>query len=125
MEVRIVARHFELTPALHAKIQEKIARLLRHFSGLINCMVTLSTTKSKNKAEQHHAEINVHLRHKNICAKSDSINMYMAIEEATKKIDRQIVNHKDMIKNHHHMAPKRFSQNSQMAAEGENTEQAS
>jgi len=127
MEVRIVARHFELTPALHAKIQEKIARLLKHFSGLIDCMVTLSTTKNKSKAEQHHAEINVHLRNKSICAKSDSINMYTAIEEATRKIDRQIVNHKDIIKNHHHMASKRFSQSQslQMAAEGENQEQAS
>jgi putative sigma-54 modulation protein len=125
MEVRIVARHFELTPALHAKIQEKIARLLRHFSGLIDCIVTLSTAKNKNKAEQHHAEINVHLKNKNICAKSDSVNMYTAIEEATRKIDRQIVNHKDIIKNHHHMASKRFSQNLQMAAESENQEQAS
>ncbi|MFM2343514.1 MAG: ribosomal subunit interface protein [Pseudomonadota bacterium] len=127
MEVRIVARHFELTPALHARIQEKIARLLRHFSGLIDCMVTLSTTKSKSRAEQHHAEINIHLRNKNICAKSDNENMYAAIEEATRKIDRQIVSHKDIIKNHHHIAAKKFSQTQslQMVAEGEMQEQVS
>ncbi len=125
MEIRIVARHFELTPALNAKIQEMTARLLRHFSGLIDCMVTLSTNNSRSKAEQHHAEINIKLKNKSICAKSDNSNMYTAIEEATRKIDRQILSHKNIIKNHQHEAIKRLNPNKQMAAEGDNQEQAS
>jgi putative sigma-54 modulation protein len=101
-QVRIVARHFDLTPALYEKIQQKLSSLLKHFSGLIDCMVTLSTKQSRNKTSKHHVEINVHIKNKKICAKSDGANMYAAIESASHKIDKQVLSHKDMIKNHQH-----------------------
>jgi putative sigma-54 modulation protein len=126
MEVRIVARHFELTPALQTKVKNRIARLLNHFTGLLDCVVTLSTIKSKNREEQHHVEIHVHLRNKIICAKSTSKNMYTAIEEAAKKIDRQILNHKNIIRNHHHDPIKYYNyEKAQMVAENPHMEQAS
>jgi putative sigma-54 modulation protein len=113
MEVRIVARHFDLTPSLELKIQEKVTYLLSHFKGLIDCVVTLYTN-NKDKNHQHHAEIKVHLRNsKIICAKAEGADMYSTIEEITKKMDRQLVNHKNIVKNHKCEAPKYISANMQ------------
>ncbi len=116
-QVRIVARHFELTPALYEKIQHKLATLLKHFSGLIDCMVTLSTKQSKSKLNKHHVEINVQLKNKKICAKSDGANMYAAIEAASQKIDKQVISHKNIIKNHQHIPLKHIDNTKQKQEE--------
>jgi len=123
MEIRIVARHFDLTPALQQRITKKIQFILRHFSSLIDCIVTLSTNKTKDKSKQNHVEMNVMLKNKSICAKSENADMYKAIESTAKKIDRQILNHKDVIKNHHHSPIKKMD-NLQMAAQDEYVNQS-
>ncbi len=107
MEVRIVARHFDLTPALIEAIKTKMNFIFGHFAGLIDCMVTLSTGKF-NK-QQHQVEINVHIKNRAFCAKSSGNNMYSAINASAKSINRQILEHKNVITNHHHISPKRMN----------------
>jgi len=124
MEIRIVARHFDLTDALQERIKKKVKLILGHFSSLTDCMVTLCNNKTKDKSKSNHVEINVQLKNKSICAKSESANMYAAIELAAKKVDRQLLSHKAIVKNHHHQAIKKMD-NLQMAAEGDSTEQSS
>jgi putative sigma-54 modulation protein len=121
MEIRIVARHFDLTSALQERITKKIRLILGHFSSLTDCMVTLCNNKTKDKSKSNHVEINVQLKNKSICAKSDNADMYAAIEAAAKKLDRQILSHKAMIKNHHHQPLKKMEAMQQMVAQDDYT----
>jgi putative sigma-54 modulation protein len=126
MEIRIVARHFDLTPALNRSVQEKVERLLKHCSGIIDCTVILY--KTNTKAEQNLVEINVNLRNKTFCVKTQGEYMYSTIDDAIKKIQRQLLNHKAIIKNHHHTSAKYYEYNNtikQMVAQSNNMEQFS
>jgi putative sigma-54 modulation protein len=63
---------------------------------MTNVHVVLSVEKLRQKAEA-----NVHVSGADLFASDENENMYTAIENLTSKLDRQIIKHKDKIKNHH------------------------
>jgi len=102
MNLSIIGHHLDVTPAIREYIQNKMARVLRHFDHVIDTQVMLSVEPLK-----HRAEITLHVRGKDIHCESSEQNLYASIDLLVDKIDRKIIQHKDRTQNHHHIAAKR------------------
>jgi putative sigma-54 modulation protein len=90
MNLTITGHHLEVTPAIRGYVEDKMARINRHFDQVIDVSVILAVEKLKHKAE-----VNLHLRGKDIYVEAIDADMYAAIDALTDKLDRQVVKHKE------------------------------
>lgn len=90
MNLTITGHHLEVTPAIRGYVEDKMARITRHFDQVIDVSVILAVEKLKHKAE-----VNLHVRGKDIFVESIDADMYAAIDALADKLDRQVVKHKE------------------------------
>ncbi len=95
MQVNLTGHHVDLTDALRAYVDEKIARLERHFDHVTNVHVILSVEKLNQKAEA-----TVHIAGADVFADAVHQDMYAAIDALVDKLDRQVLKHKEKLKSH-------------------------
>jgi putative sigma-54 modulation protein len=95
MQVNLTGHHVDITDALRAYVDEKIARLERHFDHVTNVHVILSVEKLVQKAEA-----TVHAAGADVFADATHADMYAAIDALVDKLDRQVIRHKEKIKSH-------------------------
>ncbi|MEN9501160.1 MAG: ribosome-associated translation inhibitor RaiA [Pseudomonadota bacterium] len=96
MQLEITGHHLEVTDSLNKYIREKAKRLVRHFDQVINIHFILEVNKQEHKAE---ASLNV--SGNQLFADATANDMYAAIDALADKLDRQIVKHKEKLKDHH------------------------
>ncbi len=96
MNLTITGHHLEVTPAIRGYVEEKIGRVTRHFDQVIDVTVILAVEKLKHKAE-----VNLHVRGKDIFVESTDSDMYAAIDSLADKLDRQVMKYKEKITDHH------------------------
>jgi putative sigma-54 modulation protein len=111
MNVQVSGHHVEVTPAIRGYVLTKLERIQRHFDHVIDINVILSVEKLKQKAE-----INVHVRGKDIYVESNEEDMYAAIDLMMDKLDRQIIKYKDKAFAHPHDTLKRQQDEDDSAA---------
>jgi len=90
MNLTITGHHLDVTPAIRGYVEEKMGRITRHFDQVIDVSVILSVEKLKHKAE-----VNLHVRGKDIYVGSIDADMYAAIDALADKLDRQVLKHKE------------------------------
>ena len=95
MQITVSGHHVEVTPALRDYVNNKLAKLQRHFDNITNTDVTLSVEKLVQKAEA-----TVHLSGAEVFASSEDSDMYAAIDSMVDKLDRQVIKHKEKLKKH-------------------------
>lgn len=100
MNLQITGRHVEITDALRDFINEKFAKLERHFDHITQLHVMLSVQK-----EQQTAEAEVNIAGGKLFAESTETSMYAAIDTLIDKLDRQLIKHKEKLKDHHGQRP--------------------
>ena len=103
MNLTISGHHLELTPAIREYVQGKLERIKRHFDHVIDVAVILSIDTLTEKEKRQRAEINLHLRGKDLHVESEAADMYAAIDLLMDKLDRQVLKHKDKIQDHQHV----------------------
>ena len=108
MNLTISGHHLELTPAIREYVQDKLERIKRHFDHVIDVAVILSIDPLTEKEKRQRAEINLHLRGKDLHVESEAQDMYAAIDTLIDKLDRQVLKHKSKIQNHQHEGIKRY-----------------
>ena len=108
MNLTISGHHLEVTPALRNYVTEKLDRITRHFDQVVDVKVLLSIENQKEKEGRQRAECNIHVKGGYLFAESAHSDLYAAVDDLVDKLDRQVVRHKDRIKDHHHEAPKRL-----------------
>lgn len=96
MNLHMTGHHLEITPSMRDYVSSKMIRINRHFDHVIDVNMILSVEKLRQKIEA-----NVHLSGKDIFVESEDDDMYAAIDLLIDKLDRQIVKHKEKIKNKH------------------------
>lgn len=101
MNLSITGHHLEVTPSLRDYVTQKLERITRHFDRVIDVKVFLSVDKLVQKAE-----INIHVRGKDIFAESTDEDLYAAIDALIDKLDRQVLKYKDKQNDHGHEALK-------------------
>jgi len=102
MNLNLSGHHLEITPALRSYVEEKLARVTRHFDHVIDAHVVLSVDKLRQKAE-----VTLHVRGKDIHCASEEQDLYAAIDLVTDKLDRQVLKYKSKRSAKPHEARKR------------------
>jgi putative sigma-54 modulation protein len=92
MNLTISGHHLEVTPSIREYTRNKLTRVKRHFDHVIDVAVLLSVDKLQQKAE-----INLHLRGKDIHCEAIQDDLYAAIDALVDKLDRQVIKHKECI----------------------------
>jgi putative sigma-54 modulation protein len=95
MQINLTGHHVELTDALRTYVNEKFAKLERHFDHITNVHVILNVEKLTQKAEA-----TLHVHGGEIFADSTHDDMYAAIDGLIDKLDRQVIKHKEKLKRH-------------------------
>lgn len=96
MRINITGHHLKVTDALRNHVEKKFKRLTRHFEQVINVHVILTVEKLTHKAEA-----SLQVSGSKIFANSHNEGMYAAVDSLVDKLDRQIVKHKEKLKDHH------------------------
>ncbi|PIE23992.1 MAG: ribosomal subunit interface protein [Neptuniibacter caesariensis] len=95
MQINITGHHIDLTDSMQNYVLEKMQKIERHFDNITNVQVTLSVEKQGNKAEAE-----MHVSGAQVFATSEHEDMYAAIDGLTDKLDRQVIKHKEKMKNY-------------------------
>lgn len=95
MQINLSGHHVEITDSLRDFVNTKFAKLERHFDHINNVYVVLNVEKINQIAEA-----TLHLNGGEIHAKADNQDMYTAIDALIDKLDRQVLKHKDKLKQH-------------------------
>jgi putative sigma-54 modulation protein len=95
MQINLTGHHVDLTDALRDFVNNKFAKLERHFDHINNVHVILSVEKLRQSAE---AKLNVNGGE--IFATAESQDMYAAIDSLIDKLDRQVIKHKEKLIRH-------------------------
>ena len=96
MNLKISGHHLEITPAIYDYLQDKLAKVSRHFEQLMDIDVILSVDKLDQKVEAK-----VHLSGKDLFCESVDADMYAAIDGLADKLDRAVLKHKEKLMDHH------------------------
>lgn len=96
MQLTVTGHHVDVSPALRDYVDNKLAKLQRHFDHLtdIHCVLTVEKMV-------HKAEATIQLSGGTIHADAVEENMYAAIDGLVDKLDRQVKKHKEKITDHH------------------------
>lgn len=93
MQINLSGHHIEITDSLRDYVNNKFQKLERHFDDINNVHVVLNIEKLSQIAEA-----TFHVNGGEIHAKSDHQDMYVAIDSLIEKLDRQVLKHKDKLK---------------------------
>ena len=96
MNLTVTGHHLDLTDSLRQYVSSKMDRLERHSDDLQDVHVILSVEKLRQKAE---ATVNV--KGNRLFADTTEEDMYAAIDLLADKLDRQLIKHKEKVKDHH------------------------
>jgi putative sigma-54 modulation protein len=106
MNFKLSGHHLEITPPLREYVETKLERVIRHFDQVIGVNVLLTVDNQTEKDKRQRAEINVHLKGKDIFVEARHEDLYAAIDLLVDKLDRQVIKHKDKVQNHDRVALK-------------------
>jgi len=93
MNLAIHGHHLEVTAPIRAYVEDKLAKVRRHFDQVIDAEVQLSVEKLQQKAE-----VTLRVSGTSLHAESSDTDLYAAIDALMDKLDRQILKHKDRLK---------------------------
>lgn len=95
MQIQLTGHHVDITDSLRNFVFEKFEKIQRHLENINNVHVILQVEKFRQTAE---ATINVSSGE--LFAKSESDDMYAAIDSLVDKLDRQAIKHKEKMNRH-------------------------
>jgi putative sigma-54 modulation protein len=95
MQISLSGHHVDITDSMRNYVNEKIAKLDRHFDQALDIHVVLTVEKLRHKAEA-----TLHVSGSSLHADSVQEDMYAAIDGLVDKLDRQGKKHKEKLKNH-------------------------
>ncbi|MCC5794920.1 MAG: ribosome hibernation promoting factor [Chromatiales bacterium] len=96
MQLNLTGHHLDITPALRDYVNNKMAKLERHFDHVTDVHCVLSVEKLR-----HRAEATIHVSGGRLFADATEEDMYAAIDGMVDKLDRQIKKHKEKLTDHH------------------------
>jgi len=85
----------DVTPALKSFTEEKLDKLGKHFDKIMSINVVFDVEKLRQIAEA-----TVHIAHGELHASAESDDMYAAVDGLVDKLDKQLIKHKEKLKNH-------------------------
>jgi putative sigma-54 modulation protein len=96
MNLSVTGHHVEVTQPLKDYVADKMTKLERHFDNVTDIHVILSVEKLRQQAEA-----TIDLTGTKIHAQAENGDMYAAIDGLVDKLDRQVIKHKEKLRDHH------------------------
>ena len=96
MNLTVTGHHLDVTDSLRQYVASKMDRLERHSDDVQDVHVILSVEKLRQKAEA-----TVNIKGTQLFADTIDTDMYASIDLLTDKLDRQLIKHKEKVKDHH------------------------
>jgi putative sigma-54 modulation protein len=112
MQIRITARHFDLTEDLKSFAEKQIGKLRRYFNHIIDSHLILDMEKSRMTAE-----LKVKVYGTVLSSKYRSFDMYDSVEKVIDKMEAQIKKYKAKLTD---KKPKKTSAIKEKMVSGEN-----
>lgn len=100
MNLTISGHHLELTPAIRAYAESKLARITKRFDQVVDIRAIFSVAPSIEKEKRHKAEMSLRLKGKDVHAESIASDLYAAIDAVIDKLDKQIMKYKDKVQDY-------------------------
>ncbi len=99
MEIKVTGRHMDITPPIREYASEKALKLPRYFDRVQEIDVVIDKQDAKNLgveiiAEAEHAD--------SFIARASGSDLYVCIDEAISKMERQLTDHKEKLRNRKH-----------------------
>ncbi|MCD6418985.1 ribosome-associated translation inhibitor RaiA [bacterium] len=95
MDLRISARHMELTPEIREYAEKRIFPLSRYFDNILDTMLVLTAEKHRNQAE-----LALSLSGKKFITKAETSDIFASIDEVSHKMERLLREHHDKLTDH-------------------------
>jgi putative sigma-54 modulation protein len=100
LNVRIISKHIEITDAIRAKIEEKISKLPKYYNSVNDVEVIVEGNEGGIAKS---VEIIARSEHNHVfVAKHVGEDMYVCVDEAERKIERQLTKHKQKERDNKH-----------------------
>jgi putative sigma-54 modulation protein len=100
MEIKISGRHMDVTPAIREHASQKLMKLLRFYDRIQQMDVIIDRVDHN----QHAVEIIVDAEHATpFLAHDTGPDLYVCIDETVRKLERQLSDHKDRLRNRKHI----------------------
>lgn len=90
MRIETFGKDVEVTPALQSYVEEKLARIGKHFDQHCEARVTLKLQKT-----EHHVDASLNIPGQTLHAEAGGQTMYAAIDVLADKLDRLVIKHKE------------------------------
>ncbi|MFP4145167.1 MAG: ribosome hibernation-promoting factor, HPF/YfiA family [Phycisphaeraceae bacterium] len=101
METTVTGRHVEITDAIRDYMTEKANRLPRYFDRVQQIEVIADKPDNRN----YMVELIVHVEHHDaFVARGKNTDLYACVDEACDKMERQLTDHKEKLRNRKHQA---------------------
>jgi putative sigma-54 modulation protein len=114
VQVKISARHGQLSDATRERITAKVERLARLFERLLSIEVTIDLENEQNPA----VDIRVSAEHKHdFVAAEQSTSLMAALDGVIHKLEQQLRKYKEKVQDHHR-APRHEAASPQPEAGG-------
>ena len=95
MQITISGHHLDVTDSLKNYVTSKLERLSNHHDRITTTHVILSVDKLIQKAEA-----TLHVSGKDLFADATHSDLYAAIDALADKLDRQLIKHKEKLRDH-------------------------
>lgn len=96
MEITVSGRHIEITPAIRQYATDKVSKLPRYFNRVQQIAIVA------DKRDNHTFEVEIIVEaegHDRFIAKTSGPDLYAGIDAAVDKIERQLTDFKDRVRN--------------------------
>jgi len=95
MQLNLSGHHLDITTSIRQHTSDKLTKIKHHFDNVMNVNMILEVQKDLQKAEA-----TIHVSGADLFAKAQSNDMYVSIDQLIKKLDSQIIKHKEKLHNH-------------------------
>ena len=93
--VSVTGRHVDVTEGMKNHAKDKLEKIKKYFPRVIDIQVIMDIQKFIHKVE-----INLQANHINITATEKTKDMYVSIDQAVSKIQRQLKRYKNKVQDH-------------------------
>lgn len=94
--IQITGRHVEITDSMKDYAMEKISKIERFMNRIIDVNVIMDIQKL-----DHHVEIILKFGNTKITSNASTTDMYVSIDQAVDKLEKQILRYKSKLQDHH------------------------
>lgn len=99
MQITVTGKHMDITESIRAYASEKAGKLSKFFDQI----QSVEVVADKSKKHQYEIEMIVHVGHHDpFIAVVTGDNLYATIDQVQDKLERQLTDHKNKLKNHKH-----------------------